>query len=188
MPPASPTTKDEASARRFHLRHLLDVSWAGLRFTARRLRAYLTARKAEGENQALPTSTFRASIPSPFLFPVLALSEILRSSDPQILRFTSSERKLRRELDDSTRDNCLRLQPGSTRNECVVVGQHCARVQRVVEVGANQRPRATEPQHLAHPEVELVDAVAVHLSRRQEIDRYVRNVACRNMTKRLLDH
>ena len=34
-------------------------------------------------------------------------------------------------------------------NECVVVGQHRAGVQRVVEVDADHRPRAAEPQDLA---------------------------------------
>ena len=63
------------------------------------------------------------------------------------------------------------------RDERVVVGQHRARVQRVVDIERDQRSRAPDAQGLGHPNVELVDAIAVHRPGRHEVDRHVGRVS-----------
>src|SRR5262245_54797437 len=78
--------------------------------------------------------TFRG-IPWSLCF-VSSLSRYLPLRPPSLLASSilslPLERNLRRELDQSSREHGLRLQPGATRHERVVVGQHRARVQRVV--------------------------------------------------------
>src|SRR5436309_537245 len=94
-----------------------------------------------------------------------------------------SECDLRRELDQSSREYGLRLQPRSTRDEGVVVGEHRAGVESVVEIDPDHRARAPELQDFRRAEVELVDAIAIPLTGRKDIDRDVGRVAGRGATK-----
>src|SRR6185295_760485 len=84
-----------------------------------------------------------------------------------------SEVEVDRDFDESWRQDCQRLQPRPIRQERGVVGEDRARVQRIVDVDRHHRARAAELQDLSHAKVELVDPVAVHRARSDEIDRDV---------------
>src|SRR5262245_28001755 len=121
-------------------------------------------------------------------FATSAISVVSALNTPRVLLAQRrSERDLRRELDQPARQNGLRLQPGAVWHECIVIRQHRAGVQRVVKVGADERSRTAEPQHLADAEIELVESVTVHLARSEDVDRHVGGVARRISAKSLSD-
>ena len=102
-------------------------------------------------------------------------------------RLSTSERDLRRELDQSSRENGLRLQPGSARDERVVVCEHRAGVEGIVEIDSDHRTRAPEMQDFRSAEVELVDAISILLAGRKDVDRDVGRVAGRGAPQNLSD-
>src|SRR5206468_3765426 len=93
----------------------------------------------------------------------------------------------RRELDQSSRENGLRLQPGSARDEGVVVCEHRAGVEGIVEIDSDHRTRAPEMQDFRSAEVELVDAISILLAGRKDVDRDVGRVAGRGAPQNLSD-
>src|SRR4030095_9355883 len=83
----------------------------------------------------------------------------------QRVRITPSPVELGRDLEEPRRQNGQRLQPGATWNERVVVGQHRAGVEDVVDIKRNQRSRPSVFQRPGQSQVELIDAIAVHRAR-----------------------
>src|ERR1700687_4920002 len=77
-------------------------------------------------------------------------------------RDRSLEVDRRAELEEPRLQNRVGRQPVSTWDERLVVAQHRRRIQDVVDVEPNVGPRPAELQDLREPEVEFVDAVAVH--------------------------
>src|SRR5437868_13059360 len=98
--------------------------------------------------------------------PLRITSEAERNSSTYRAR-SLLEIDLRRELHQPPGENRHRLQPRAARHERVVVGQDRVRVERVVEIDADHRPRPPVLQNLRDAEVELVDAVAVHRAGRE---------------------
>ena len=71
------------------------------------------------------------------------------------------------------------------RHERLVVAQHGARVEDVVEIDADVGPRAAEAQHLGHAQIELVDAVAPWSPGASRLTDDVRHAARRRPPERL---
>ena len=55
----------------------------------------------------------------------------------------------------------------------LVVVQHRAGVEQVVDIDADVGPRAAEAKDLGHAQIDDVDAIAPHLTRLEKVDRHV---------------
>src|SRR5262249_48914425 len=82
----------------------------------------------------------------------------------------SLEVDLHRDLREARREDAGRDEPGAVLDERLVVGLDRIAVQRVVEIQRELRAQAVEPDDLAEAKIELVDAIAVDLARRHEVD------------------
>jgi hypothetical protein len=94
-------------------------------------------------------------------------------ADGLVTNFRGSEVDLRRQLRKAGRQNGRGNQPVPVRDEGLVVPVRLfrARIQRVVNVDAELRAKPGEPYELADSQIDLIDPIAVHLARCDEIDR-----------------
>src|SRR6185369_4375840 len=81
-----------------------------------------------------------------------------------------SEIELQAQLREARRHLRRRSEPRAAGDERLVVAQDRRGVQQVVDVDADRRPRASEPEDLAQPEIDFVDAIAVEDARLDDVD------------------
>src|SRR5436190_18882921 len=103
---------------------------------------------------------------TPLAGPTGRLNEVPRSPV-----FDFLEVDLCTHLDEARLQHRRRRQPVAVGHERLIVGEHSRAVQNVVEIDTDVRLHAAERQDLRKTQIDLVDAIAIQGTRRNQIDR-----------------